>query len=111
MISLSISLVKRVCGWGRFMSLRVCPKCPNCCYYPLYTSLFTQCVLEERIHEVGDESVRLRTIHVSGIPDTLYMVEEQVYRGSQAAYHHTPQPQHSPSTATVDIIAGTIPGQ
>lgn len=48
------------------------------------------------------ETCRVRMLHISAIPDTLYMVDEQ--HCSSAPYAVSP-------VSTVDIIAGTIPGQ
>jgi len=46
-------------------------------------------------------------VHHSPIPDTLYMVDPVVY--SPQLHHHGNTA--ASSTATVDVIAGTIPGE
>lgn len=46
------------------------------------------------------DSGRVRTIQMSSIPDTLYMVED---RQSYIPF--------SSGSSTVDIVAGTIPGR
>ena len=61
-------------------------------------------MLEEQLTQDQDhEAGRVRTIQMSSIPDTLYMVEDRQYLQS---YH-----PFSSSTSTVDIVAGTIPGR
>jgi len=66
-----------------------------------------QAVLEEQLsesQELGGAHLRLK--HMSVIPDALYMVEDKEYAAS------LPPPAHIPSSSsTVDIIAGTIPGE
>ncbi|XP_061173068.1 BTB/POZ domain-containing protein 7-like [Saccostrea echinata] len=58
-------------------------------------------VLEERLSQGPDqESGRVRTIQMSSIPDTLYMVDNSQYPSNYV---------NPPSCNTVDIIAGTIP--
>lgn len=58
-------------------------------------------VLEERLSQGQElECGRVRTIQMSAIPDTLYMVESSHYPSSYV---------NPPSCNTVDIIAGTIP--
>ncbi|XP_074662377.1 BTB/POZ domain-containing protein 7-like [Tubulanus polymorphus] len=65
-------------------------------FQPYYEEV--KALLEEQLSQVTDSDViRLRTVHMSSIPDTLYMVDDP----------QTNQP-FIPSTATVDIIAGTI---
>ena len=64
----------------------------------------SQAVLEDMVvcaaQEQDTSSVRM--LHMSAIPDTLYMVDEQ--HCSSAPYAVSP-------VSTVDIIAGTIPGK
>ena len=61
-----------------------------------------QTVLEERLSQGQDQEYgRVRTIQMSAIPDTLYMVEHSHYPSSYVNH---------PGCNTVDIIAGTIPG-
>jgi hypothetical protein len=62
-----------------------------------------QAVLEDRVVSAAQENeiAGVRTLHMSSIPDTLYMVDEQ--HCSSAPYAVSP-------VSTVDIIAGTIPG-
>ena len=59
-------------------------------------------MLEDMVVSAAQESEsRVRTLHMSAIPDTLYMVDDQ--HCSSAPYAISP-------VSTVDIIAGTIPG-
>ncbi len=63
-------------------------------------------MLEEQLSHVQEtEVVRLRMIQMSNIPDTLYMVED---RACYSPYYTRVNIPSSP--ATVDIIAGTVPG-
>ena len=66
-----------------------------------------QAVLEEQLSESQELSgAHFRLKHMSVIPDALYMVEDKEYAAS------LPPPAHIPSSSsTVDIIAGTIPGE
>ncbi|XP_064624213.1 BTB/POZ domain-containing protein 7-like isoform X2 [Lineus longissimus] len=62
----------------------------------------TKALLDEQLSQIqGNEEVQLRTVHMSNIPDTLYMVE-----GDTLGLQYFPG--HLPSAATVDIIGGTI---
>ena len=78
-----------------------------------------QLILDENISRLDEaDNVRLRTMHITGIPDALYMLHEH---GSPRAgmllsgATCSPVPAHrmhdgSLATSSVDIIAGTIPG-
>lgn len=60
-------------------------------------------VLEERQLSGQDhELTRVRTIQMSSIPDTLYMVEDPQYKQQFMTFN--PSPLHS-----IDIVSGTIP--
>ena len=80
-------------------------------HYLLVCVTFTlsslQAVLEEMLvlAAAGVEPVSLgaRSLHMSAIPDALYMVAEERHRSS-SPYATTP-------ISTVDIIAGSIPGE
>ena len=66
-----------------------------------------QAVLDEQLSQLQESSgAHLRMSHMSVIPDALYMVEDKEYAAS------LPRPAHIPSSSsTVDIIAGTVPGE
>lgn len=66
--------------------------------------MFSQAVLEDMVVSAAQEqdTSSVRMLHMSAIPDTLYMVDEQ--HCSSAPYAVSP-------VSTVDIIAGTIPGK
>lgn len=62
----------------------------------------TKSMLEEHLGQVQEnDMVNVRMIHMSSIPDTLYMVEDRQYAVPSVAY--------LAPTSTVDVIAGTIP--
>ena len=65
-----------------------------------------QSLLDERVAEAQDNEGgrQLRLLHMSSIPDTLYMVDDKNY----TAYCVNSAANTAP--ASVDIIAGTIPG-
>ncbi|CAH1793169.1 unnamed protein product, partial [Owenia fusiformis] len=74
-------------------------------FVPYYEEV--KAILDEQLSQAQEQDVvRLRTVHMSNIPDTLYMLEEKYSSQSGAAYHSANH--HSP-VCTVDIIAGTIP--
>ncbi|XP_013414062.1 BTB/POZ domain-containing protein 7 [Lingula anatina] len=92
----------RMCSWirgknsGMFMKPR------------FFTPYFEEAksLLDEHTAQLQDnEMARLRLVHMSSIPDTLYMVDDR------ASCPPSPFPIHHPvyAAATVDIIAGTIP--
>ncbi|KAK7000055.1 BTB/POZ domain-containing protein 7 [Biomphalaria glabrata] len=58
-------------------------------------------VLEELLSQGHDSGSKVRAIHVSAIPDTLYMIDERDVSLSL--------PYSGSPVSTVDIIAGTIP--
>ncbi|XP_064602149.1 LOW QUALITY PROTEIN: BTB/POZ domain-containing protein 7-like [Liolophura sinensis] len=90
------------CAWirGKNSGMYVKPRL----FMPYYEEM--KALLEEQLSQ-GQESEpsRIRTIHMSSIPDTLYMVDERQCPLSP----YPPGNYISTSTATVDIIAGTIP--
>lgn len=57
--------------------------------------------LEELLSQGHDSGSKVRAIHLSAIPDTLYMLDEQDVS--------MPLPYSGSPVSTVDIIAGTIP--
>ena len=69
-----------------------------------------QSLLEEQLSQVQEnEVVRLRMVQMSNVPDMVqYMVEERGYPGHRHATQATAQ---TSTAASVDIIAGTIPGR
>ena len=69
-----------------------------------YFSVSFQSVLDDQLSAGQEhEMTRVRGIHMSSIPDTLYMVEDPQY------IHHFMA--NAPNIEnTVDIVSGTIPG-
>ena len=64
-------------------------------------------MLDEQLSQLHEScGAHLRMSHMSVIPDALYMVEDKEYAAS------LPRPALIPSSSsTVDIIAGTVPGE
>jgi BTB/POZ domain-containing protein 7 len=78
----------------------------TCFFSPLLKAL-----LEEQLVQVQEnEVVRLRMMP-SAIPDTLYMVSEYACRSSPHLCHRSAQPSLNPQPVSLDVIAGTIPGE
>ena len=76
----------------------------TCCKLIFCGWLFSQSVLDDQLSSGQEhEASRVRTIHMSSIPDTLYMVEDPQYIHQFMA--NTPNIDN-----TVDIVSGTIPG-
>ena len=72
------------------------------------SSCYPQNVLDELLsqgQEAGSSGGggKVRTLHLSTIPDTLYMLEEGDATLSE--------PYSGSPVSTVDVIAGTIPGE
>lgn len=69
----------------------------------LFTPFYDEAknTLEELMSQGPESGSRVRTIHMSAIPDTLYMLE--------SADVNLPLPYSGSPVSTVDIIAGTIP--
>ncbi|XP_033736507.1 LOW QUALITY PROTEIN: BTB/POZ domain-containing protein 7-like [Pecten maximus] len=90
---------QRVCAWirskhnGMYMRPRIFTP-----YFEEAKSMRDEFLSQGQDSDAG----RVRTIQMSAIPDTLYMVDE-------AQYPQTPGLQGLTSSSTVDIIAGTIP--
>ncbi|ESO97990.1 hypothetical protein LOTGIDRAFT_92273, partial [Lottia gigantea] len=86
----------RMCAWvrGRNNGIFVRPRL----FTPYYDE--AKAILEEQLSQAQDiDTGRVRMIHMSAIPDTLYMVEDRPF---SLPYPTTP-------ASPVDIIAGTIP--
>ncbi|XP_050406093.1 BTB/POZ domain-containing protein 7 [Patella vulgata] len=86
----------RTCAWirGRNNGIFVRPRL----FTPYYEE--AKAILEEQLSQAQElDTSRVRMIHMSAIPDTLYMIEDRPF---SLPYPTTP-------ASPVDIIAGTIP--